>query len=197
MSETVTIRDVAGSENCLVFATYGQTMGYVQALEVTLKQIICLYNYLEKTAVQPVDDEAMDRIFSEHDHSTLGRILKALEGRMDQVEERVKNAALQQLGLLRQARNSLAHRYLITKQGFMKTAQGRELVIADLGHYLKNFKIAADLFHELLSHLLDRLIGSSALRLELTRMWGEALDVAAEGVGLEHYRSKLQAAGAI
>src|SRR5947208_2040982 len=32
----------------LVFATYGQTMGYVQSFESLMKMIVCLYNFFEK-----------------------------------------------------------------------------------------------------------------------------------------------------
>jgi hypothetical protein len=196
MSETASVPQVEGHEFQLVFANYGQTMSIVQSLESILKQIVCLYSYLERGEKEPMNDEACEKIFTEHDNSTLGTVIKKLEARMGKVDEKAKEDALRQLGLLREARNSLAHSYLMSHAVFIQDAEGRELVIAQLRHYAQCFKIVAGLFNVLLHHLLDSLIGSSQLRAELMGVWNEAVDAARKG-GVEYFRKKLQSDGVI
>src|SRR5262249_7650621 len=100
------------------------------------------------------------------------------------------------LGLLKYARNSLAHSYLLNKQSFIAHPEGRKLVIAQLRHYARSFKIAADQFGALLRHLLGGLIPPQ-FQAELMKAWQEAMGAAVESVGLEHYRKKLEECGAI
>jgi hypothetical protein len=196
MTEMAEIPHVEGHEYELVFATYGQTMSYAQSLEATIKYIVCLYNYLEKNKVEPVDDETAEKIITEHDHSTLGGILKKLQERMGGVDEAVREEGLRQLRLLKDARNSLAHSYVVNKQSFIAHPEGRKLVIAQLRHYARSFNIATEQFTILLRRLLSGLIPPQ-IHAQMMKLWQEAMGVAIESVGLEHYRKKLEECGAI
>lgn len=195
--ENVNIPHVDGHEHREVFATYGQTLSYAQSLEAILKCLVCIYNCLEKGKEELIDDETLEKIFAEHDHSTLGKILKALECRMEKVDQAVKEKALQLLSLLREARNSLAHSYLITHGPFMESAEGRSLLIVQLRHYSRHFKIAADCFKSLLEHLLNSFIGPAELQEKLMTLWNLVMAQAVKDVGLDHFRAKLESAGAM
>ena len=181
----------------MVYATYGQTMGYVQSFEALLKMIVSLYNFFEKEKSGPITPEEYEEIFSEHANSPLGKVLNGLQAHMGMVEEKLKQAAMDELGKVREARNDLAHSYLVRKEEYMKHEEGRELVIAQLRHYASCFKLCYWQFRQILDHLLDSFIGPKELRDELSKLWDHVLGEQMKSMGLKYFRDKLTSDGVL